>query len=148
MNHWSIGYLCWNVGLTESSERVSTLPQKPPTVLKNYTFAPIIMNISSNEFYKQPAFYAFGHFSKFILSGSVIIDVQTIVTNAHEVQKKIENINTFLNTDNVNNSPGGQFSLPIVSSRGSGNAAPQEETVMAVASKNPDGSHIVIIYNP
>lgn len=32
--------------------------------------SPIIVNATSDEFYKQPMFYAIGHFSKFVIPGS------------------------------------------------------------------------------
>ena len=33
-----------------------------------------MVNITSDEFYKQPMFYAMGHFAKFIPEGSVRVD--------------------------------------------------------------------------
>lgn len=36
--------------------------------------APIIVNAEKQEFYKQPAYYAISHFSKYIPRGSVRID--------------------------------------------------------------------------
>ena len=40
--------------------------------------APIIVNNTVDEFYKQPMFYAMGHFSKYIPEYSVRIDLQFI----------------------------------------------------------------------
>lgn len=48
-----------------------------PNYAKNYVDAPIITNSTSGEIYKQPMFYAIGHFSRFITEGSVRIDVKT-----------------------------------------------------------------------
>lgn len=38
--------------------------------------SPIIVNNLTDEFYKQPLFYALGHFSKFIKQGALRIDIQ------------------------------------------------------------------------
>lgn len=35
--------------------------------------APIIVNSAADEFYKQPMFYAIGHFSKFIKRGARVM---------------------------------------------------------------------------
>lgn len=145
--------MCWNIGLSDTAGRLS-VTQNQTIYQLGYQFAPIIMNISSNEFYKQPAFYAIGHFSKFIPTGSVIIDVtQTTVTKAHssvhDIQKDNRSIITSNNINCVSKLLGDQFPSPRTHSLGSGNpnTPPQEKTVLAVASKNPDGSHTVIIYN-
>lgn len=45
-----------------------------PNWVKNYVDSPIIVNKANDEFYKQPMFYAIGHFSKFFTSGSVRIE--------------------------------------------------------------------------
>lgn len=44
-----------------------------PTYINNYVDSPIIVNATANEFYRQPMFYALGHFSKFIPRRSVRI---------------------------------------------------------------------------
>lgn len=41
--------------------------------MENFVDAPIIINATSQEYYKQPFFYALGHFSKFLLRDSVRI---------------------------------------------------------------------------
>lgn len=41
-----------------------------PTYAKNYVDSPIIVNATADEFYKQPMFYALGHFSKFLRPGA------------------------------------------------------------------------------
>lgn len=45
-----------------------------PTYIGNNVDAAIIVNATADEFYKQPIFYAMGHFSKFIPNGSVRVD--------------------------------------------------------------------------
>ncbi|KAB7497477.1 putative glucosylceramidase 4 [Armadillidium nasatum] len=40
-------------------------------LVQNNVDAPVIVNETANEFYKQPMFYALGHFSKFIPEGTV-----------------------------------------------------------------------------
>lgn len=48
-----------------------------PNYVHNYVDSPIITNATSGEIYKQPMFYAIGHFSRFITEGSVRIEVKT-----------------------------------------------------------------------
>ncbi len=62
MNHWVSGWTDWNL--------VLDLKGGPNWV--NFTmFAPIIVNKTSQEYYKEPIFYAVGHFSKFLVPDSV-----------------------------------------------------------------------------
>nr|XP_023021911.1 putative glucosylceramidase 3 [Leptinotarsa decemlineata] len=64
LNHWATGWVDWNLALNLTGG---------PTYIDNFVDSPIIVNASSGEFYKQPTFYARGHFSKFIPRGSVRI---------------------------------------------------------------------------
>lgn len=45
-----------------------------PSYIRNFVDSPIIVSKATNEFYKQPMFYAIGHFSKFLTPGSVRIE--------------------------------------------------------------------------
>lgn len=67
MNHWVTGWLDWNLALN---------PDGGPNWAKNFADAAVIVNATADEFYKQPMFYAMGHFSKFVPEGSYRIDVQ------------------------------------------------------------------------
>ena len=69
MNHWVTGWVDWNLVLDEGGG---------PNWAGNYVDAPIIVNNTVDEFYKQPMFYAMGHFSKYIPEDSVRIDLQFI----------------------------------------------------------------------
>ena len=52
----------WNIALdTEGG----------PNWQNNFVDSPIIVNASNQEYYKQPSYYALGHFSKFLSPGSV-----------------------------------------------------------------------------
>ncbi|XP_060535919.1 lysosomal acid glucosylceramidase-like [Cylas formicarius] len=63
-----VGWIDWNLVLdTEGG----------PNWVDNNVDAPIIANATAGEFYKQPMFYGFGHFSKFVIPGSVRVDVTT-----------------------------------------------------------------------
>ncbi|XP_046403394.1 lysosomal acid glucosylceramidase isoform X2 [Ischnura elegans] len=64
LQHWVVGWIDWNLALN---------PRGGPNWAKNYVDSPIIVNATGDEFYKQPMFYAIGHFSKFIPEGSVRI---------------------------------------------------------------------------
>lgn len=65
MNHWVSGWIDWNMALDETGG---------PTYINNNVDSPIIVNKTAQEFYKQPMYYALGHFSKFIPPGSVRIE--------------------------------------------------------------------------
>ncbi|KAL5005208.1 hypothetical protein ScPMuIL_018664 [Solemya velum] len=61
LNNWVVGWTDWNIALDM---------QGGPNWVKNFVDSPIIVNSESDEFYKQPMFYAMGHFSKFVLPDS------------------------------------------------------------------------------
>ncbi|XP_037563118.1 lysosomal acid glucosylceramidase-like [Dermacentor silvarum] len=65
LNHWSSGWTDWNMALDT---------QGGPNWARNFADSPIIVNASAKEFYKQPMYYALGHFSKFLPRGSIRID--------------------------------------------------------------------------
>uniref|UniRef100_A0A224YZB4 Glucosylceramidase n=1 Tax=Rhipicephalus zambeziensis TaxID=60191 RepID=A0A224YZB4_9ACAR len=58
-------------GWTDSNLVLNT--EGGPTWVGNYVDSPIIVNATAEEFYKQPTYYAMGHFSKFIPRGSIRI---------------------------------------------------------------------------
>ncbi|EDW43362.1 GM26520 [Drosophila sechellia] len=60
------GWIDWNICLDEIGG---------PNYVDNTVDAPVIVNTTTfEEFYKQPMFYAIGHFSKLVPEGSVRID--------------------------------------------------------------------------
>ncbi|CAP21885.2 Protein CBG00434 [Caenorhabditis briggsae] len=61
LNHHVTGWTDWNLCLDETGG---------PNWAYNVVDAPIIVNRTAKEFYKQPMFYALGHFSKFLPRGS------------------------------------------------------------------------------
>lgn len=64
LNHWSVGYIDWNMALNmQGGPYYSTVGND----------AVIVVNAENDEFYKNPMFYVLGHFSKFISHGSVRI---------------------------------------------------------------------------
>jgi len=65
--HWMTGWIDWNFSLDL---------QGGPSWVANWCDAPIIVNSTGKEYYKQPMYYALGHFSKFIPSGSVRIGIE------------------------------------------------------------------------
>lgn len=63
LNHWVNGWIDWNLVLDE---------QGGPNYAKNFVESAVVVNMTNkNEFYKQPMFYGIGHFSRFIVEGSV-----------------------------------------------------------------------------
>ncbi|CAB02924.1 Putative glucosylceramidase 3 [Caenorhabditis elegans] len=61
LNHHVTGWTDWNLCLDETGG---------PNWAYNVVDSPIIVNRTAQEFYKQPMFYALGHFSKFLPRGS------------------------------------------------------------------------------
>nr|CAD7431410.1 unnamed protein product [Timema monikensis] len=66
MNHWVSGWVDWNLALDLTGG---------PNWARNFVDAAVIVNATADEFYKQPMFYALGHFSKFVPEGSVRVQV-------------------------------------------------------------------------
>jgi glucosylceramidase len=60
LNHHVNAWIDWNLILDENGG---------PNYVANYVDSPMIAN--GSEIYKQPTFYAMGHFSRFIVPGSV-----------------------------------------------------------------------------
>jgi glucosylceramidase len=66
LNHYTTGWVDWNLALDLEGG---------PNWANNFVDAPIIINATAYEFYKQPFFYALGHFSKFLLPDSVKVQL-------------------------------------------------------------------------
>ena len=73
MNHWTVGWTDWNLALDERGG---------PNWAGFSADAAIIVNGTSDEFYKQPMFYALGHFSKYVPEGSIRIGSQLVSNDA------------------------------------------------------------------
>ncbi|XP_044265545.1 putative glucosylceramidase 4 [Tribolium madens] len=69
MQHWVTGWVDWNMALN---------PDGGPNYIRNFVDSTIIVNATAAEFYKQPIYYHFGHFSKFVPRGSVRIDCNVV----------------------------------------------------------------------
>lgn len=52
-----------------------------PNWIDNFVDAPIIVNPETDEFFKQPMYYALKHFSRFVERGSVRIHVHNNLWN-------------------------------------------------------------------
>lgn len=66
LNHYVSGWIDWNLCLNSEGG---------PNWAKNFVDSPIIIT-GSNEFIKQPMYYAMGHFSKFIPRNSRRIHIE------------------------------------------------------------------------
>lgn len=66
-----MGWLDWNLVLDLEGG---------PNWVDNVVDAPIIVNATSGEFYKQPTYYALAHFSKYIPRGSLRIGIEESLT--------------------------------------------------------------------
>nr|XP_034195792.1 lysosomal acid glucosylceramidase-like [Osmia lignaria] len=71
LNNWAIGWVDWNLALDKNGG---------PNFVNNYVDSPIIVNPETDEFYKQPMYYAIAHFSRFIDRGSVRISITDTTT--------------------------------------------------------------------
>lgn len=65
-----VGWVDWNMALDLKGG---------PNWAKNHIDSAVIVNTTADEFYKQPMFYALGHFSKFLPEGSVRIGIEPII---------------------------------------------------------------------
>ncbi|KAI6190347.1 Glucosylceramidase [Aphelenchoides bicaudatus] len=65
--NYAAGWTDWNIWLNEFGG---------PNWVGNFVDSPIIVNITGQEFYKQPMYYVIGHFSKFILPDSERIQIK------------------------------------------------------------------------
>lgn len=68
LNHWVTGWVDWNFALDKIGG---------PNWIKNFVDAPIIVNPETDEFFKQPMYYAIQHFSRFLPRGSVRVDLES-----------------------------------------------------------------------
>ncbi|KAE9551948.1 hypothetical protein FO519_004849 [Halicephalobus sp. NKZ332] len=66
LQNWATGWTDWNICLSETGG---------PNWINNFVDAPITISNKSDEFYKQPMYYAMGHFSKFLIPGSQRVDL-------------------------------------------------------------------------
>ncbi|XP_053995607.1 lysosomal acid glucosylceramidase-like [Hylaeus anthracinus] len=84
MNHWYVGWMDWNIALDERGG---------PTYINNFVDSPIIVNGTSDEFYKQPMYYALKHFSRFVdrdsdrisISNALLIKSTAFLTPSNEI---------------------------------------------------------------
>ncbi|KAG8240705.1 hypothetical protein J6590_103615, partial [Homalodisca vitripennis] len=67
LNHWAQTYMDWNLAVDHEGG---------PSLGLDVAGA-VVVNKTSGEFYKQPVFYALGHFSKFIPPGSKRLQVES-----------------------------------------------------------------------
>jgi glucosylceramidase len=70
------GWIDWNMALDLEGG---------PNWASNFVDAPVIVNATADEFYKQPMFYTMAHFSKFLLPDSVVLD-HVVVTDDRAVE--------------------------------------------------------------
>jgi len=77
LNHWSTGWTDWNLALSMSGG---------PNWADNQVDSPIIVNPTTDEFYKNPMYYAMGHFSKFIPENSQRIGTTVSGSDSAKIQ--------------------------------------------------------------
>uniref|UniRef100_A0A1B6LCM5 Glucosylceramidase n=1 Tax=Graphocephala atropunctata TaxID=36148 RepID=A0A1B6LCM5_9HEMI len=146
-NHWTSLYLDWNLALDTSGGPFQELPID----------AAIIVNETSGEFYKNPMFYALGHFSKFIPPGSRRVDVQSSLNNGSDSREQLgEKAASLLlqrfSQSTVAADPGRQEDLPAATPTTLPTFPPTPElklpkTVICLATANSDNSSTVVVFN-
>ncbi|KFD52452.1 hypothetical protein M513_06649 [Trichuris suis] len=77
LNNWFTGWVDWNLALDL---------QGGPNWVRNFVDSPIIVDADNNIFYKQPMYYALGHFSKFLPPGSKRIAHKANLTDHRRLQ--------------------------------------------------------------
>jgi glucosylceramidase len=97
LNHWFVGWVDWNIALSLDGG---------PNWAKNNVDSPIIVNTTSGEFYKQPMFYALGHFSKFLPPKSFRIGLKSNTNSSKLEMTAFKNVDGYktvilMNKENV-----------------------------------------------
>lgn len=119
LSHWVTSYVDWNLSLDLNGG---------PNYYNFSCDAPIIINKTSNEFYKNPIYYVLGHFSKFMPPGSKIMNLY------------LDNNDNFDFLNYMSPPPNVTFvTFPT--------QAPDFD-VQYIGSLNEDGSKTIIFYNP
>ncbi|CAG2163343.1 unnamed protein product [Oppiella nova] len=77
-SHWVSGWVEWNLALS-----VFGNPNKD----KKMADAPLIIDVDNKEYFKNPQFYAIGHFSKFVAPDSVRVEL-----TASKIEKDFKSI--------------------------------------------------------
>ncbi|XP_017479709.1 PREDICTED: putative glucosylceramidase 3 [Rhagoletis zephyria] len=99
LQHSSSGFVDWNLVLDLNGG---------PNWVSNFVDAPIIVNATAGEYYRQPFFYALGHFSKFLVPNSVRLENDGTSDAGDSVQVVIfqrPDKSTVLTVLNKNNHP-------------------------------------------
>ncbi|KZC06831.1 Glucosylceramidase, partial [Dufourea novaeangliae] len=76
MNNWYVGWNDWNLALDLKGG---------PTWIGNNVDSPILVNADTDEFYKQPMYYALNHVSGFVDTGSYRVDIGGTTDSIHGV---------------------------------------------------------------
>lgn len=112
LNHWSIGWLDWNLVLNGTGG---------PNWIGNFVDSPIITNATADEYYKQPMYYALKHFSRFVERGSTRINItddlvvksSAFVTPSNETVVVLFNKSNFAKHVTVNDLEKGKFCVNL-----------------------------------
>ncbi len=91
LQHWASGWVDWNILLDMGGG---------PNHAKNWVDAPFICDTQNTTIcYKQPMYYALGHFSKFIPRGSVRVDLNSTSTDPIEPALEVTAFQTPIGND-------------------------------------------------
>ncbi|CAI5736798.1 unnamed protein product [Hyaloperonospora brassicae] len=83
LSHYASGWTDWNLVLNATGG---------PTWIDNRIDSPILIDEEGGaEFYKQPMFYAMGHFSKFLPPGSVRVDL-AVSSSVSSIASQVDSV--------------------------------------------------------
>ncbi|KAI3414197.1 hypothetical protein GPALN_011654 [Globodera pallida] len=117
LRNWVVGWTDWNLCLDLKGG---------PNWVGNLVDAPIIVNATSDEFYKQPMFYFLAHFSRFVPPNSVVLSTSLFTSNGTQLEDNpIENVYS-------NNST----------------TVAAQQHIEHVAFQTPDRRHVLVLINP
>lgn len=96
LQHWSTGWTDWALAVNTDGG---------PNWAKNWVDATIVINATSQEYYKNPMYYALAHFTKFLPIGSTRVgnSVLNAPANVHTTSFITPNNNLVLILLNTNN---------------------------------------------
>ena len=111
LQHWSSGWTDWALAVDTSGG---------PNWAKNWVDSTIVINSTSQEYYKNPMYYALAHFTKFLPIGSTRVSCSVVnaPVNVHTTSfitpdNKLVLILLNLNDDHVDMTINGFASKPI-----------------------------------
>ncbi|KAL3095620.1 hypothetical protein niasHT_024446 [Heterodera trifolii] len=123
LRNWVVGWTDWNLCLDLKGG---------PNWVGNLVDAPLIVNATSDQFYKQPMFYFLAHFSHFVPRNSSVLSSLLFAANGTQLEDRpIENIHSYRDFVLLN-----------------GTTIGYQEQIEHVAFETNDGNRVLVLINP